>query len=266
MEIYPYRQLQALLFAFSTGLFFGFLWEMLQAAHVLIGAYLPPADMKARYQRPLPFLQTGVPFPKGGGRRLFRAVVVFFADALYCLCFCMAIVLLLYHFEDGAWRISVVVSAFLGLALFRTFSARFCARGRAYLAYFLAVLYLYIKKCVCWPADVLSALIKRFLLWPIAAFAAKMRKKRLSRTSLLLCQAQLRAAACGRLYGVEGERSDVKKKAYPHAMDHSDPDRAAVLRGAFCRLRTADRVERGSKKDRGAGKAKGRAAARRRAE
>lgn len=259
MEIYPYRQFLALLSGFSTGLLFGVLWELQAALRVVIGAYVPPDRMHALYGRPLPFLPHGIAPPAKKRRRPLRALLIFSGDVLYCLLFSVAQILLLYHFEDGASRPSVLIVSLGGLALFRALTARHFARVNAYLAYFLAVLYAYIKKGVCLPFRLAFRLIRCCLLAPLARLYRIIRQKRLCRISAALCRAQLLAAARGLLHEKEGERSDVEKKNHADAMDHSHPHRAAVLRGAFRGLRASDGMERAASAKGSAGKRKSRA-------
>ena len=118
MEIYPALQLALLLGAFAWGICLGGIWELVHISRILLGVYQPPAYMEACYARPLPWLHRPVPFLRQGiGRRAWRNTVVAVGDCLFCLLFAAVVVLLLYRYNDGAFRLSVPLLALLGLGV-----------------------------------------------------------------------------------------------------------------------------------------------------
>lgn len=172
---------------------------LLQALRTLVGAYAPPEYMRARYARPLPLLRVPVRFEQGKTRRIWRVLVVFVFDLFFCLFFCVSLILLLYRYNDGAWRLSVPLLSFAGLWAFCLVSRRFFARANDYLAYFLAVVVLYTKAVLCLPLRVLWRLCRRLLLRPILAlWRGTCEKRRRARTQAL-CRAELALAARGKL-------------------------------------------------------------------
>ncbi len=125
MEIYPQRQLAMFLAALFLGVRMGAFRMLLSALRTLAGAYVPPEGMRVRYEKQLPLLHTGVRFERGRACLAWRATVVFLTDLVFCLAFCVSLILLLYRFNDGAWRLSVPVLSIMGFALFSLLSNRF---------------------------------------------------------------------------------------------------------------------------------------------
>jgi hypothetical protein len=111
---------------------------------MLLGAYRVPEYMRKRYQKRLPLLDRAVPFQEGKGlRRVWRTVLVAAGDLVFCLSFSALVILTLYVYNDGAFRILVPFLALGGFALFRLVSVRLFEKAVAYLAYLLAALRLY---------------------------------------------------------------------------------------------------------------------------
>ena len=235
MEIYPRTQVEMFLAAFALGLGAGLFRQLLLALRTVLGAYLPPEDMRALYERPLPLMRRPLGFPRRHARRGWCLAVAFCGDLLFCISCTVALLVLLYDYNEGAWRLSVPVLFLLGLALFRAGTARFFSRLNAFFAYGLSVLLFYARAGVCLPVQRLALLVARFLLCPVKKGAQRLYQGHRKRVSGRLCRAQLALAAHG-LITKERKISDVKKEDHAAAMDHSDPDRAAVLRGSGRRL------------------------------
>lgn len=268
MEIYPERQLAMLLTAWGIGLAFGLLWDLFAASRILFSAYEPPPSFLPLYARPLPRLGRGIPLPRGGGRRVWRLCVIAAQDLVFCLLFCCAILLVLYEFNDGAWRFSVPILALLGLALWRRLPARLLATLTAYLAFGLSALSMYVRAILLWPLR----LVRRFLVlavWPCLCRAALCGQRRLLRArSVALCRTQLAAAAMGfsgqsmpperKKKGCirDGTKEKEKKKAI--AMGHHGIGGPDLLRGAGHHRGTADGMESAPTGKGSAGAGKGR--------
>ena len=235
MEIYPFRQAEMLLAAFALGLGAGLLFQVLLALRTVLGAYRPSLHMRALYERPLPLLRRPVGFPSRRVKRLWCFLVAFGGDLLFCVVCALVLLFLLYDYNDGAWRLSVPVLFLSGLALFRVCTVRVLAWINDYVAYALSALFCYLCAGLCYPVRLLSSLLRRFVLTPVKRGIAALWRKRSARISARLYRAQLALAACG-LIEKERKKSDVKKEDYTAAMDHQDPDRAAVLHRTGRRL------------------------------
>lgn len=231
MEIYPATQAEMFLAAFSLGLVAGFFWQVLLAMRTVLGAYLPSERMRPLYERPLPLLHRSVGFPVRRARRVWCFFVAFCKDLLFCLVCAIALILLLYDYNSGAWRVSVPVLFLLGLALFRALTSHVLARMNDYLAFGLSAFLCYARAGVSLPVRALLSLLRRFVLAPVRRGIAVLCKKKRAHRSVRLCRAQLALAAHG-LIVKERKMSDVKKEDHSAAMDHPDPDRAAVLHRA----------------------------------
>ena len=256
MEIYPAVQAQMFLAAFSTGLGAGLFRQVLLAIRTVLGAYLPSERMRALYERTLPLLHRPVGFPVQRARRVWCFFVAFCGDLLYCLICAFALLLLLYDYNSGAWRVSVPVLFLLGLASFRVLTSRVLARMNDYFAFWLSAFLCYARAGVCWPVRVTVSLVQRFVLAPVKRGITALCKKKRARRSARLCRAQLALAAHG-LIVKERKMSDVKKEDHTSAMDHQDPDRAAVLHRACRGLWPFAGMERSHPPKRGAGKKEG---------
>ena len=228
MEIYPATQAEMFLAAFSLGLGAGLFRQLLLALRTVLGAYLPPERMRPLYERPLPLLHRPVGFPVRRVRRVWCVSVAFGGDLFFCLACAFALLLLLYDYNNGAWRVSVPVLFLLGLALFRALTSRVLARMNDYFAYGLSLLLCYARAAVSLPVRILRSLVRRFVLAPVKRGIAALYQKKRARRSARLCRAQLALAARGFIVK-ERKMSDVKKEDHTAAMDHQDPDRAAVL-------------------------------------
>ncbi len=198
MEIDPRLQLLMLLGAFLSGVALCGFFQLLQAVKILIGAYVPPAFMEARYARPLPLLHRGVPFcQKGAARRLWRGLTAGVLDCLFCVIFAAVQVLLLYAYNDGAFRLSVPVLALGGFALLQLLSARVLLVPMAYFAYGFAALMLYLGALLALPAKG----VRRFLWRPAVSCYRRIMRFFAIRRSAMLCVLQLQWAE----RGLEGE-------------------------------------------------------------
>lgn len=257
MEIYPHLQAQMLLAALALGLGAGLFRQLLLAFRCVLGAHMPPERMRMRYERILPLLRRPVGFPARRARRGWCAAVAFGTDLIFCPICAIALLILLYDYNDGAWRLSVPVLFLLGFCLFRLVTARVLAHLNDGFAYGLAVLFLYVRTLVCLPVRGVWILTKHCLLRPARRGSGALRKWHRKRVSARLCRAQIALAEQG-LIAKERKMSNVKKEDHAVAMDHPDPDRGAVLHRAGRGVRATARMERAGKAKRGAGKAKGR--------
>ena len=255
MEIYPERQLAMLLAAFLLGGLFGLVRQLQSVLRVLIGAHPPCESMRARFARARPLLPLGIPFPRKK-RRFFRGTLLFLGDVLYCLCFSFSLLLLLYHYQDGAIRLAVPVLALLGLASVHTLLARRIAHLKDRLALLLAVLCAYVRILICLPFLLLWRLVRRLLLAPFFRVWRILREKRLERISAALCRAQLKAAERGLLQW-KGVGADVKRKGQPYAMGHSHSDHSAVLHRTDRGLYAPDGIQRAPRAEKRTGRTKG---------
>ncbi len=197
MQIYPERQLWLLLCAFCLGLAMGALYEGFVAVRILLGAHLPPPRMAPLYEKALPLVKRAVPMPHKRKRRLWRGTVIAVCDALYCLCFALSLILLLYDQNDGAWRLSVPLLAFLGLAAFRILLSRPLCLLSAYLAFALAATGIYLRALLVLPVKAFCRMALHCFLHPLRRACRVLHVKLLFRTSQSLCRSQLAAAAVG---------------------------------------------------------------------
>ncbi len=246
MEIYPPTQAEMFLAVFALGLGAGLFRQLLLALRTVLGAYLPPERMRALYERPLPLLRRPVGFPRHRARRGWCFAVAFGGDLFFCLSCTCALLLLLYDYNEGAWRISVPVLFLLGLAFFRVGTARLFARMNELFAYGLSVLLFYARAGAFFPVRKVASLAMRFLLCPIKKGVQALCQRRRKQVSERLCRAQLALASRG-LIVQERKTYYVKKEDHATAMDHPNSDRAAVLHGSGRRLWPLARMERAGK-------------------
>ncbi len=206
MEIDPYLQWTMLWQAFLCGVALGGCLELLTVTRILMGVYLPPADMQERYARPLPLLGRPVPLRQGRVRRGLRIGVVAVGDLVFCLGTALAVILLLYRYNSGVLRLSVPLLTLLGIGVFRRFAARPLRRPVAYFAYGCAAAGCYLRALLAWPPKQLLRLLRHCIGRPLGALAAKCLLQYRRRRSAALCRAQLALAAAG------FEMSEVKHK------------------------------------------------------
>ena len=235
MEIYPYAQAEMFLAAFALGLGAGLFRQVLVALRTVLGAYRPSLRMRALYERSLPLLHRPVGFSSRRVKRLWCFLVAFGGDLLFCFACALALLFLLYDYNDGAWRLSVPVLFLSGLALFRVCTARVLAWMNDYVAYALSALFCYLRAGLCYPVRLSALLLRRLLLAPAKKVVLSIYRKRRVRVSTRLCRAQLALAARG-LIAEERKKSNVEKEDHTSAMDHPDPDRAVVLHRSCRRL------------------------------
>lgn len=203
MAISPVAQLRLLLLAGASGLLLFMLWLLLSALCVLLGAFEVSAEAALRYARPLPLLHRPVPLPRGTSRRVWRGFVCGFTELLFCLCFSLSQILLLYAENDGGIRISVPLVALGSFAFFMHVTARARRCASALLAYLLAALWVYLCVLLALPPRLLWRLV-RLLLRPVGALYLAL----LYKHSRALCARQLRLAA----HGFEKEKKIEKER------------------------------------------------------
>ncbi|MBE6703074.1 MAG: hypothetical protein E7585_06660 [Ruminococcaceae bacterium] len=209
-------QFQMLLSAFVLGVALGIFWELLVAIRILLRAYTPPERMRRQYEKKLPLLGRSVPFDKkGAGKRAWAALVVGVGDCFYCLVLSVAVILLLYRFHDGAFRLSVPVLTLAGLSLCRYLASRSLSPCMAYLAYGFAAATLYLGALAVLPFKLGLYLARRFVYRPWQTLRRKQKKRRMAARSAALCQAQLIFAQAG-LTGQFPNIKDEKKKGRMH--------------------------------------------------
>ena len=255
MEIDPRLQGALFLGALCCGVLLGAFWELLHAVKILLGAYRPPDFMEARYRHPLPLLGRSVPFrSQGVGRGVWRGAVTAVFDLLFCLCFGIAVVLLLYAYNDGAIRLSVPVLALLGFGLFHWAAVRGLSLPVAYFAYGFAALSLYLWALLTLPVRGSRALCVIAVYRPLVrCFSACQRRIR-HRRSRALCAAQLRWAEIGlaggappRALKMKGRCKNVEKKirCKDHDLSMGDPhsDPCDLCGGTDHRCQSLDGVE-----------------------
>ena len=255
MQIDPRRQLALFLAAFLLGASMRVFRMLLLSFRTLTGAYVPPERMRARYEKRLPLLGRGVRFERGATHRAWYCTVIFLTDLLFCLVFCVSLILLLYRYNDGAWRLSVPVLSFAGYALFSCLSARFFIRANDYLAYLFALIALYVRAALCLPVRIAWRLLRRFALHPLQKGWCTLCEKRKRSYTVSACHAELALAAKGFLME-ERKRRNVKKEDHAFGMDDTLSDHSVVLRGAVRGISAAGRMARAEKAKRGAGERK----------
>ena len=199
MTVDPIAQLSLCLFALLGGVAFGVLAELGKIARILLGAYLPPPSFRARYEHPLPWLSRGIGWHKAAPRRVWVVGVSSLFDLAFPVLAALYLLLILFRFNNGALRISIVFLFLLGLALFRTaFSARM-ARAFALLAFALAVLGVYLKVLLLLPPKFIWRVLKKLLFSPFLRLWQTVAGRCAARRTRLLCAAQLDAARKGLL-------------------------------------------------------------------
>ena len=246
MLIDPAQQLLMLLSAFWWGYLSGLVLEGMYASHILLGVYLPPGFMQRCYQKPLPLLHRSTAFPKAEKRRWIRGSVRALTQILFCLIFTVGVLLLLYYYNNGAIRISVLLLALVGLAAFRLTLARILPYLTAYLAFGLAVLRAYLWAIACLPVRALLVLL-RMLCAPLHTLCKRLYHRSMTRRSLALCRRQLALAQVGLLeravIKTKKEEKDAKREKDPHGVDHPHTRRAALRCGARHLRKSLDGVE-----------------------
>ena len=229
MEIYPALQLQMAVAALCAGVTLGLCSALLPALRILVGAYRPPPRMRERYEKTLPLLHRSVSFPREKGiRRGWQTAVIAAEDLFLCLAAALAVILLLYAYNSGAFRLSVPLLLLVGFGACRLVIARLLATVTDYLAYGAAVLALYLRAGLLLPLR----LLKRFLWQPLFSLWQGWRQKRARAASDQLCRRQLQWAEkgfTGELALVEEERKGrtqhgkKKRQRQDHAAGMGDP-------------------------------------------
>ena len=219
MEIDPRTQLQMFLAAFSLGLGGGLLHQTLLALRTVLGAYLPCEHMRPLYERSWPLLRHPLGFSGRGTRRAWCFFVAFFGDVIFCLVCATGLLLLLYDYNYGAWRLSVPVVFLLGFLLFQAGTKRLFAKGNAYLALGLSLLFAYLRALVLLPVHGGIWLMLRYVITPCRSRIKKLYRSHRAHVSARLCGAQLALAERGAI-SKEGMMSDVKKQDHADAVDH----------------------------------------------
>jgi hypothetical protein len=179
--------------ALLAGLLAGLLFDLGKVARVLLMAHTPPSFMIARYRRPLPLVGISVPFGTGKKGAFWRGVVLFCGDLFFCLACFAAVELILFYFNDGAFRLLVPVLLLAGVALWRYTAARAMALFAAWLAYALGAALVYFWAIATLP----FRLARRYILRPAWRLVGYLRDRRRCRISAVLCREQLMLAATG---------------------------------------------------------------------
>ncbi len=246
MQINPSWQLSMLLCAFLWGYFSGLVFEGMLASHILLGVYLPPKFMQAAYSKPLPLLHRCVPTPMPNKRRWVRGTVQALTQVLFCVLFAAGVIVLLYYYNNGAIRWSVLLLALLGLGAFRLTLARVLPYLTAYLAFFFAVLRVYVLAVLRLPF-LLLALLLHVLCLPMRRLLRCVHTRLVLRTSSALCRRQLLLAKQGlremAVTKIKEEEKYAKAKKDPHGMDYPSARRFGFRRGARYLRKSADGVE-----------------------
>ncbi len=246
MQINPAWQLAMLLSSFLFGFAMGGVWELMAAARILFGVYLPPESMRALYERPLPLLRRAPTYPSKQARRVRRAAVIALGDCLFCLCFALGIILVLYYYNDGVIRPLALLLALGGLGIWRVSLSYVLPVITAYLAYFWAVLRLYAGALLALPVRLLIKLVQCCVLRPVRALLRVLRMRLLGRTSRKLCAAQLLLANKG-LAGSKNQKKEREnpneRKKDPDAVGDSHTHRAGVRGGIGAFRQSLDGME-----------------------
>lgn len=263
MEIDPYLQFRLFLSAFCAGLLAGAFWELLTVSRILLGAYRTPERLRALYQKKLPLLSR----PIGLGadknlRRVWRTVLVAAGDLLFSLGFAALVIIVLYLYNDGGFRMTVPVLALAGFALFHFAFTRLFGSAVAYFAFGVAALRLYVSAllhvCFLWVFRVFKGVFLR----PVTALFRKIADKRAIRITQRLCRKQL-VWASKEFETRKDEAANGKRKkraqADAPAMGGSHADSFDIHRGGADRRRQIDGMESGKAAPFGGAKKKRRA-------
>lgn len=190
MTIDPVAQFSLCLWAFLGGLAFGLLGEVGKVVRILVGAYVPPPALRARYERPLPLIGRAPRFRKTAPRRAWAGTVQICADIAFPVLVALYVLYILFRFQNGIFRASAVLLFLIGLSLFRVGLSRHFIGPMAAFAYALCALGVYGKVLLLFPPTILWRFLKRFLLLPLLslwrATLASLCQKRTQR----LCAAQ----------------------------------------------------------------------------
>ncbi len=211
MEIYPTRQLALFAASFCIGALGCLLLWLLAAFRVLLGAYVPQADMSALYARPLPLLARPVRVSNRHARGAWRVALTVCCDVVFCLVLALCAILLFYEYNDGVVRPFALVLLLLGLALGRLCTARVGERAIAYLAFSLAVARAYLVALLLLPCRGMAALLNLLVVRPIRRAWRALCRIFYKKRSGALCRAQLSLAAVGldpQRARKEGKRSE----------------------------------------------------------
>ena len=199
MTVDPIAQLSLCLWALFGGMAFGVLGELGRIARILLGAYLPLPSWQERYERPLPWLSRGVGWHKTAPRRVWAMGVCFLFDLAFPVLSALYLLLVIFRFNSGAFRLSTVFLFLLGLGLFRVlFSARL-SKPFAFLAFALAVLGVYLKVLLLLPPKFLWRMARVLLILPFLRLWRALAQKRAGQRSRAMCAAQLDRARNGYL-------------------------------------------------------------------
>ena len=228
MEIYPALQLQMAVAALCAGAILGLWHALLPALRILVGAYRPPQTMRATYEKTLPLLHRAVGFPREGGmRRGWKAAVIAAEDLALCLVAGITVILLLYAFNSGAFRLSVPILLLLGMWLCHRLTARPLAAIIHRLAFGAAVLALYAQTVLLLPLR----LLRRYLWQPLCTLWRIGRLRHLQAVSDRLCRCQLALASTGLMGGTPKEEKrkgrtqhgNKKRQRQDHTAGVGDP-------------------------------------------
>ena len=230
MTLDPALQFTLFAAAFLGGAAFGLLGEVGKILRILLGAYLPPPEWRARYERPLPLLPRGLRFQKAAPRRAWARGVSFFMDLTFPVLAALYLLIILFRFNNGVFRFSVPLLFLLGLAIFRVLLVSHLRAPLAAMAYLLCVFGAYLGVLLLLPTKMLWLALCRWVLGPFSRLSRAVWRRVRVRYTRRLCQKQLSLAARGFLPIDKGKKKYVEKKKkgrryvapHPH---HTDSDR-----------------------------------------
>lgn len=196
MEISPALQFRMLAAALAAGLAAGALFDVFAALRIFFGVHTPPARLRPLYEKPLPLLGRPVPIRgKNRSRRFWRHAVIGAFDLLFCVIFAVATELILYEYNNGAFRASVPLAALTGLALWRLTVSRVGDLLTGLVAFGLAAGLCYLRALLVYPLRRAARLFLHFVWGPARRACVSLQAARQARMTERLCRAQLKQAA-----------------------------------------------------------------------
>lgn len=197
MTIDPISQLSLYLAAFLGGVGLGILAELGKILRILLGAYQPPHSLRARYERPLPWLSRSVGWRRAPARRAWVLSVSFLCDFFFPVLAALYLLYILFRFNSGIFRISALLALLVGLGLWRTAFSKRLTGVFSLFAFALAVLWLYVKTLLLLPPRLLWRMLSKFLLSPLRRLLSACVRRLSLWYSRALCHRQLNAAKRG---------------------------------------------------------------------
>ena len=213
MQIDPVLQGKLYVFSLFLGLSLGLLQDAASLLQVLVGAYPRPPSRKELYERRLPWLGRAVGYSAGKVRLLWQRLFGALWHLLLPLVGALAILVLCFGYNSGAFRLPVFLLAALGFFLWRRLASARLLRGFEMLSYLLSAFLLYIRALLLLPLRLCCHLFLRLCWWPLFRGLRQCRHRWLLQISQRLCKMQLQAAADGILaVNVKRKRSILKRK------------------------------------------------------